>query len=116
MESIKACPPEATPHLLANIVAVGGCALFGGMESRLLSEIRALAPNDMDVSVTVPKKCAFIFCTLIISVISYHFSPQTYSWEGGVKISQNPEFLGMCMSREEYEEEGVRGAYERFDI
>lgn len=46
----------------------------------------------------------------------FRFSPQTYSWEGGVKISQNPEFLGMCMSREEYEEEGVRGAYERFDI
>lgn len=56
MESVKACPAEATPHLLANIVAVGGCALFGGMESRLQSEIRALAPDDMDVNVTVPKK------------------------------------------------------------
>lgn len=56
MESIKACPAEATPHLLANIVAVGGCALFAGMESRLFAEIRALAPHDMEVNVTVPKK------------------------------------------------------------
>lgn len=56
MESLKACPAEATPHLLANIVAVGGCALFAGIESRLLSEIRALAPDDMEVNVTVPKK------------------------------------------------------------
>lgn len=56
MESVRACPTEATPHLLANIVVVGGCALFDGMESRLLSEIRALAPDDMDVNVTVPKK------------------------------------------------------------
>lgn len=56
MESVKACPAEATPHLLANIVVVGGCALFGGMESRLLSEIRSLAADDMEVNVTVPKK------------------------------------------------------------
>lgn len=56
IESVKACPVESVPHLLANIVVVGGCALFAGMESRLLSEIRALAPDDMDVSVTVPKK------------------------------------------------------------
>ncbi|XP_037043665.1 actin-related protein 6-like [Bradysia coprophila] len=98
MESLKACPAEATPHLLANIVVVGGCALFDGMESRLQSEIRALAPADMAVNVTVPKNA------------------QTYAWEGGVKLSQNTEFLGMCMSREEYDEEGVRGAYDRFDI
>lgn len=43
-------------------------------------------------------------------------SPITYAWNGGVKLSQSPEFLAMCMNREEYEEEGVRGSYDRFDI
>lgn len=43
-------------------------------------------------------------------------SPVTYAWHGGVKLSQSPEFLAMCMNREEYEEEGIRGAYDRFEI
>lgn len=56
MDSLKACPADAVPHLLANIVVVGGCALFKGMESRLINELRLLAPNDVEINVTVPKK------------------------------------------------------------
>lgn len=56
MESIEACPPETMPHLLANIIVVGGCACFPGMQTRLQVEIRASAPDDMDVNVTVADK------------------------------------------------------------
>lgn len=51
----------------------------------------------------------------MIIVVSY-CSPITYAWEGGVKLSQSSQFLESCMSREEYEEEGVRGSIERFDV
>lgn len=54
MESIRACPPETVPHIFPNIVVVGGCALFPGMQTRMEMEIRALAPDDVSVKVTVP--------------------------------------------------------------
>lgn len=50
---------------------------------------------------------SFLFCLS---------SPLTYAWEGGVRLSENPEFTSMCMSREEYEEQGVRGALTKFEI
>lgn len=46
----------------------------------------------------------------------FSLSPVTYAWEGGVKFSQSAQFSKACMTREEYEEEGVRGSIERFDI
>lgn len=55
-ESCKACPPKAMAHLLPNIICIGGCALFPGMAKRLQKEIRAMAPDHMTVSVTVPEK------------------------------------------------------------
>lgn len=56
MESVKACPPESAAHIFPNIVVVGGCACFPGMQNRLEKEIRALAPDDITVQVTVPSK------------------------------------------------------------
>lgn len=56
MNAVQACPPEAFPHLLGNIVVVGGCALFAGMQTRLERELRALAPDEVEVSITVPEK------------------------------------------------------------
>lgn len=46
----------------------------------------------------------------------FHRSPLTYAWQGGVRLSEQPDFLSKCMTREEYDEEGVRGAYDRFDV
>lgn len=56
MESIKECPSESAAHIFPNILVVGGCAMFPGMQSRLEREIRALAPEDITVQVTVPSK------------------------------------------------------------
>lgn len=61
MDSVRRCPPEVMPHLLPNIIAVGGCALFPGMQKRLEMEIRSLAPDDCSVNVTVPEKYSFFF-------------------------------------------------------
>lgn len=66
MDSILACPEETRPHLLANIVVVGGCARFAGMGTRLQNDIRALAPDDMDVNVTVGEK--YMQCNVCLCV------------------------------------------------
>lgn len=55
-DACKACPEKALGHLLPNIVCVGGCAMFAGMAKRLEKEVRALAPDYIDVNVTVPTK------------------------------------------------------------
>lgn len=56
IESCNACPEKTLGHLLPNIVIVGGCAMFDGMAERLQKEVRALAPDYLDVAVTLPEK------------------------------------------------------------
>lgn len=56
VHSINLCPEETRPHLYNNIVVTGGNGCFPGMKERLSKEVRALAPDEFDVSVTVPKK------------------------------------------------------------
>jgi len=54
--SINLCPEETRPHLYNNIIVTGGNGCFPGFEERLTKEVRALAPDEFDVSVTVPEK------------------------------------------------------------
>lgn len=56
IESVSCCPEETIPHLLSNVIVVGGCGLFPGMRARLLKELRALAPDDIHVNITIPDK------------------------------------------------------------
>lgn len=42
--------------------------------------------------------------------------PISYSWCGGALLSRDPDFYSLCVTREEYDEEGKALAYERFDI
>lgn len=68
MDSIFSCPEETIPHLLSNIIVVGGCALFPGMRGRLLKELRALSPDDINVNVTIPDKYVLL---LIVFLAEY---------------------------------------------
>lgn len=43
-------------------------------------------------------------------------SPITYAWSGGKFLSQSEDFKDLCMTRDQYDEEGLRGAAEKFDI
>lgn len=43
-------------------------------------------------------------------------SPITYPWQGGQILSQQTNFASKSMTREQYEEEGVRGVTEKFAI
>ncbi|KAL1456991.1 hypothetical protein WDU94_001671 [Cyamophila willieti] len=95
---ISLCPEPSRPHLYENILLTGGCCGFPGLRERVASEVRALAPDEMDVNVVLPP------------------NPITYAWEGGKLISQDPEFYSYVVTKEEYEEEGLALCYERFDI
>ncbi|EAA11637.4 AGAP005857-PA [Anopheles gambiae str. PEST] len=97
VDAINLCPEETRPHLFANIVVCGGCALFPGMQSRVERDVRALAPDEYDVNVTVPE------------------NPITYAWHGGKKYSQSLSFMKSCMSRNEYEEYGTRHLVEKYE-
>lgn len=56
IHSIGKCPEEVRPHLFANIILCGGTSLFLGMRNRLAQELRAMAPEEYDVNVTLPKE------------------------------------------------------------
>lgn len=97
MDAVNACPKEASQHLLSNIIVVGGCALFPGMQKRIETAVRALAPDDIDIKVIVPP------------------NPVTYAWEGGAFLSERGHFEALCVTRQEYEEEGGRNIVEKAD-
>lgn len=48
-------------------------------------------------------------------MFAFYFSPITYAWHGGKYLSQSPGFKQKSMTRAQYEEEGLRGAAERFN-
>lgn len=91
-------PEEMHPHLYRNIVTTGGNCLIPGFNERFYSDVRSMAPDDFEVSVTVPKNAV------------------TYAWEGGVQLANDPEYKKMVVSREEYEECGHSICHERFDV
>lgn len=91
IEAINASPEETRPHLYANIIVVGGCAKFSGIKSRLQRDIRSMAPELFKVKVTVAE------------------NPITYSWHGAQFMANDEEFDKMCISRQDYEENGPRG-------
>lgn len=56
IHSINMCPELTRPHLFNNIIVTGGNGCFPGFEERLTKEVRALAPDEFDVKITVPIK------------------------------------------------------------
>lgn len=56
IHSINMCSEHTKPHLFNNIIVTGGNACFPGFQERLYNDVRALAPDEFDVSVTVAKK------------------------------------------------------------
>lgn len=43
-------------------------------------------------------------------------SPITYAWSGGVQLANDPKFGSMCVTREEFEENGHAICQEKFDV
>lgn len=96
---ISLTPKEMHPHLYANIIVTGGNALFSGFEERLLSDVRKLAPDDYEVSVTVPE------------------NPSSYAWLGGAMLASTSSKPGhlVPVTLTEYKEHGHSLCYRRFN-
>lgn len=71
VDSVKACPEVAWPHLLGNIVVVGGCATFPGFKDRLYTELRSLIWDHIPIKIFVPE------------------NPVTYAWQGGTMMAKD---------------------------
>ncbi|XP_045195370.2 actin-related protein 6-like [Mercenaria mercenaria] len=90
-------PEEMHPHLYSNILTTGGNCLIPGFQERFHMDVRSQAPDEYGISITSPS------------------NPITYAWEGGVQLANDPEFIKMTVTREEYEEYGHSICHERFD-
>ncbi|KAH8870924.1 Actin-related protein [Schistosoma japonicum] len=90
-------PAAVRPGAWANFMVMGGNACFPGFVERLQKDIRTQAPDDLPVNVFKPP------------------NPQTYAWEGGVLLCQNPDsFNHFLVTRKEYEEKGSSYCEKRF--
>ncbi|XP_059481195.1 actin-related protein 6 [Neocloeon triangulifer] len=99
MHIIGLCEPETQPHLWRNIVLTGGSTLFPGFEKRLTKELRAVAPCEYLVKVTMPS------------------DPLGYAWQGGKALAADPKAIKeKFISKHEYEEHGHVVCAEKFDI
>ena len=74
----------------------GGCVNFPGFKERLESEIRRLAPTEMEV------------------VVRDIEDPITFAWKGGASLASDKEFRGMCVTKEEYMDGGYNVCNRKF--
>jgi len=94
--AISLCPENAQPWLYRNIVLTGGNVLFPGFKQRLEREIRALAPDDMEV------------------VIRQDADPIVYPWKGGASLAKDPGFSSLCVTKQEWMERGYSACQNKF--
>lgn len=95
-ESLHELPIGLWPSLLANIVVVGGNALFDGFIQRLQREIVQRVPDDCVVRVARPA------------------DPITNTWLGGAHLANHPHIERLAVTKKEYEENGAAWVARRF--
>jgi len=87
-DSIMKCDVDIRRDLYKNIVMSGGTTMFEGIPERLEKEMKALAPQGMDIKVIAPPE-------------------RKYSvWIGGSILASLSTFEEMWVTKEEYDESG----------
>merc|ERR1739838_392493 len=87
-DSIMKCDVDIRRDLYKNIVMSGGTTMFNGIPERLEKEMKALAPQGMDIKVIAPPE-------------------RKYSvWIGGSILASLSTFEEMWVTKEEYDESG----------
>jgi len=87
-DSIMKCDVDIRRDLYKNIVMSGGTTMFQGIPERLEKEMKALAPQGMDIKVIAPPE-------------------RKYSvWIGGSILASLSTFEEMWVTKEEYDESG----------
>lgn len=96
MQSLSTLPIGLWPGLLANIVVVGGNALFDGFIQRLQKEIVTLVPDDCIVRVARPA------------------DPITSTWHGAASFAKHEHINQLAVTKQEYEEYGAQWVAKKF--
>jgi len=87
-DSIMKCDVDIRRDLYKNIVMSGGTTMYAGIPERLEKEMKALAPQGMDIKVIAPPE-------------------RKYSvWIGGSILASLSTFEEMWVTKEEYDESG----------
>lgn len=87
-QSLQDLPVGLWPGLLANMVAVGGNALFDGFIQRLQKEVVQRVPDDCVVRVARPA------------------NPITSSWAGAANLANHANIEKLAVTKQQYEEHG----------
>jgi len=87
--SIQKCDIDIRKDLFNNIVLSGGTTMFKNLDTRLLNEIKKLAPRNATIKVNAPPERKF-------SV-----------WIGGSILSSLSTFSNMWITKDEYEDSGA---------
>lgn len=95
-ESLNELPIGLWPGLLANMVVVGGNALFDGFIQRLQKEVVQRVPDDCIVRVARPA------------------DPITNTWQGGANLANHVHMNKLAVTKQEYEEHGAAWVARRF--
>lgn len=95
-QSLSQLPVGLWPGLLANIVVVGGNALFDGFIQRLQREVVGLFPDDCVVRVARPE------------------DPIASSWKGAVNLANHADVEKLVVTKAEYEERGQAWVANKF--
>ena len=87
-KSIMKCDVDIRKDLYNNIVLSGGSTMFKGIDDRVQKEIKALAPESMNIKIIAPPE-------------------RKYSvWIGGSILSSLSTFEEMWITKNEYDEAG----------
>ncbi|KAI5459635.1 beta-lactamase family protein [Mariannaea sp. PMI_226] len=96
-ESLGELPIGLWPSMLANIVVVGGNALFDGFIQRLQREVVQRVPDDCVVRVARPA------------------NPITNTWHGGANLANHAHINKLAVTKQEYEENGSAWVARKFN-
>lgn len=88
MDCVMGCEIDIRRSLLRNVVLSGGTTMFPGIADRLTSEIKALAPQQVDVRVTASPQRRYIV------------------WMGASIVAQLSSFENVLIWKSEYDEMG----------
>ncbi|RWS04395.1 actin-related protein 6-like protein [Dinothrombium tinctorium] len=100
IHSVESLPEEVRPHMYENILLTGGNSCFQGFKERIYKDVRSMANYLYDVNVHLTE------------------NPITDAWLGGQLLATkyNDLLLQMCLTRKDYEQNGLQYSYEKFDV
>ena len=84
---------------------------FPGVGERLQQEVRALAPDNMQVSSQYKFATFYFLIQVHVRVVP---SPALYPWQGGASLAKDPDLPQLCLTKEEYLEKGFQACQHRF--